>query len=148
MWVLGVWVVFWGVRLRRSLDIIRSMKPFSSNTKCWKISPPPSCWLPRMSCWHSAFGYWRSQDDPLWTYTSWNGAMQAVSNLFLYFYLCLPKHINLSFYIKNCDTKITHVKNSTDRDTGLRRSRWIFNKLVDSPHFLIQLLIHLLISWI
>lgn len=173
--VLGVWVMFWGVCLRRSLDIIRSMKPNIFREERWQWTEwlaeidtgsvgrgaqdallssfssisdfLPPCFL-FTSQKYSAFGYWRSQDGPLWTLTNWNGAIQAVSSLLLYFYLCLPKHIKLSFYIKNCDTKITHVKNNTDRDTGLRRSRWVFNKLVDSPHFLIQLLIHLLISWI
>lgn len=112
--VLGVWVMFWGVCLRRSLDIIRSMKPSILREERWQWTEwlaeidtgsvgrgaqdallssfssisdfLPPCFL-FTSQKYSAFGYWRSQDGPLWTFTNWKGAIQAVSSLLLYFYI-------------------------------------------------------------
>lgn len=109
--VLGVWVMFWGVCLRRSLDIIRSMKPNIFREERWQWTEwlaeidtgsvgrgaqdallssfssisdfLPPCFL-FTSQKYSAFGYWRSQDGPLWTFTNWNGGLNTLSWVFTF----------------------------------------------------------------
>lgn len=80
-------------------------------------------------------------------YPEWSSRDWSKTCVF-YSYLCLPNILRWFFFILELWHKITHVKNSVYRDTGLRRWGWFPTGWLIFFASYIQLSIHLLIGYL